>query len=68
MAEDFGAPIDTGFEDKKSNKTLIIILVVVIVLCCCCVVVGGGGWWLWNNGDQLMKDWGLGLELTNLIL
>lgn len=44
-------------QPKKSNQGLIIAIVVVVVLCCCCAAAAGG-WYLWNNGDQLLQDFG----------
>lgn len=48
-------PSATPLPAKKSNRTWIIIAVVVVLLCCCCLLAAGA--WLWNNGDNLMRDW-----------
>lgn len=45
-----------GETPKKNNKTWLIILIVALVLCCCCVVAGLAGSYLYNNGDELFKD------------
>jgi hypothetical protein len=66
MAEEF----DSVAAPEEDNKTrwIIIVVVILILLCCCCCIAGFGGNWLWENGDQLLEDWGLAIHLTQLIL
>ena len=48
---------------KKSSSRWIIIVIVVVVVCCLCAALVGAGWWLWENGDELLEDWGLTYQL-----
>lgn len=56
MSETIRPPVDNQ-SGGKSSKVWLIVLVVVVVLCCAVVVCGGLGYWLWENGDELFKDW-----------
>lgn len=66
MSDDFET-YDEGFEEapKKNNTPLIIGIVVLVVLCCCCSSIAG--WWLWENGDQLLRDLGISLNIFSVL-
>ncbi len=64
MAQDFGEPIPIQEDDKKKRTWIIIAIVAVIILCCCSVIAIWGGKWLWDNGDQLLQDWGLAAQFA----
>lgn len=51
----------------NQRRTIIIVVVVLLVLCCCCAALGAG-YWLWNNGDNLLKQWGITSQVLPLAL
>lgn len=65
MAADYGETVNLEYdefnepvEEKKDKKVWIIVAVVVFILLCCCVIVFSGAVWLWNNGDQMLDEFG----------
>ena len=66
MAADFN-PISTPEETQSKSKIWIILAVVLVVLLCCCCFVAFGGGWLWNNGDQLIEEYGVISPIAGLI-
>lgn len=53
----YNPPPSTATQPPKSNRTIwIVVIVAVVLLCCCCVVLAGV--WLYNNGDQILQQYG----------
>jgi hypothetical protein len=41
----------------KSSKVWLIVVIVVVVLCCAVIACGGLGYYLYQNGDEIFRDW-----------
>ena len=46
-----GAP-----DSRRRNITIAVVVAVVLVCCCCCALLVGV--YLWQNGDDLMQQFG----------
>jgi hypothetical protein len=67
MTEDYGTPISEDEPKNNTRRNVIIVVVVLVVLCCCCVAGGYGVVWLWNNGDRLLQDLDLSLQIPLVV-
>jgi len=67
MTEDFETPISEDGPKNNTRRIVIIVVVVLVILCCCCVAGGYGLVWLWNNGDRLLQDLGLSLQIPLVV-